>query len=127
MTKPTKHFNLQLLVLKTTLTVAHLHTNRFKLIRWVGFVLSSICFVALYNNAESQRQYYFNNWCGTGNWNDPILVNDTCLYFVGNVWDYLFLTSSAFHSGFSLWHVGMLTGLLGILLANQLEILRRLR
>ena len=76
-------------------------------------VLFTYCLITLRINAGTTRQWYYNNWCPLG---------EPCGYWVGSVWDYVFLTSSSFHDGWTLLHVGLVSSLLLLVIVLLLEI-----
>lgn len=80
----------------------------------LGAFLYSI--TVIFYEAELTRQWYYQNWC------DAVPQNE-CLYFVGSIFDYAFLTSSAFHSGFTLLHMVALTSIITYIILNQIRIL----
>lgn len=73
------------------------------------------CLISLRVNAGRTRQWYHNNWCGE----TPV---GECLYWIGSVWDYVFLTSSSFHNGWTLLHVGLISSLLLLIIILLIEI-----
>jgi hypothetical protein len=95
-------------------------TYRFALAKWSSFVWFLYSWMSLKVNAEATRAWYHNNWCG------ETLVGE-CSYWVGNDYDYMFLTSSAFHDGFTLYHVGLIGAILLFIITYQLQIVNELR
>ena len=76
-------------------------------------VFFSYCLINLRINAGKTRQWYYENWCPQG---------EPCMYYVGSVWDYVFLTSSSFHDGWTLLHVGLISSLLLLMIILLIEI-----
>ena len=76
-------------------------------------VFFSYCLINLRINAGKTRQWYYENWCPQG---------EPCMYYVGSVWDYVFLTSSSFHVGWTLLHVGLISSLLLLMIILLIEI-----
>lgn len=76
--------------------------------------------ITLKANAAATRAWYHNNWCGE----TPV---GECLYWVGSDYDYMFLTSSSFHDGFTLYHVGLIGAILLFIITYQLEIVNELQ
>lgn len=93
-------------------------------------VLFTYCLIELRLNAEMARKWYHNNWCGETSTMRPRLDQLTplqgepseCLYWVGSVWDYVFLTSSAFHDGWTLLHVGLVSSVVLLIIVLLIEI-----
>ncbi len=57
-------------------------------------------FSMLADSAEKTRKWYHSNWC-----HDAMTANQPCGYWVGSIWDYIFMTASSFHTGLNLRHV----------------------
>ena len=79
-------------------------------------VLFTYCLIELYLNAAYSRKWYYDNWCPSG---------DPCKYWVGSVWDYVFLTSSSFHDGWPLRHVGVVSSVVLLIIVLLIEITDR--
>lgn len=96
----------------------------------IGLFLYS--WITLKANAAATRAWYHNNWCGETPTMRPRLTSlqgepSECLYWVGSDYDYMFLTSSAFHDGFTLHHVGLIGAILLFIITYQLEIVNELQ
>jgi hypothetical protein len=76
-------------------------------------VLFTYCLIELRLNAGMARKWYYNNWCPLG---------EPCKYWVGSVWDYVFLTSSSFHDGWTLLHVGLVSSVVLLIIVLLIEI-----
>ena len=84
----------------------------------IGLFLWS--WITLKANAAATRAWYHSNWCGE----TPV---GECLYWVGSDYDYMFLTSSAFHDGFTLYHVGLITAIVLFIITILNELLSELK
>ena len=56
----------------------------------------------IYKTAKSQRDYQYGRWCPEG---------EPCLYWVGDLWQYMTLSPDAFHQGPALGHTVAFMGL----------------
>ncbi len=73
------------------------------------------CSINLYLSARATRAWYHHNWCAE-------MPVGECSYWVGSVLDYIFLTSSSFHDGFTLRHVGLIGAIFLFIMTYLLEI-----
>mgnify|MGYP003624642820 CR=1 FL=1 len=112
--------NKKITLYKILMQILNLFDYRFALAKWTSFVLFLWSWMSLRVNAEATRAWYHNNWCGE----TPV---GECLYWVGSVEDYMFLTSSAFHDGFTLYHVGLITAIVLFIITILNELLSELK
>ena len=93
---------------------------RYKIAKWFAVGWFMWCGINLYLNAKATRAWYHKNWCGE-------MPVGECSYWVGSTWDYMFLTSSSFHDGFALGHVGLIGAILLFIITMQMQTLSELR
>ena len=92
---------------------------RYKIAKWFAVGWFMWCGINLYLSAKATRAWYHHNWCAE-------LPVGQCSYWVGSILDYIFLTSSSFHDGFTLRHVGLIGAILLFIITYLLEIQRYL-
>ena len=72
----------------------------------ICFIFSGfIAFVGIadiYKTAKGQRNYQYERWCPDG---------EPCLYWVGDLWQYMTLSPNAFHEGPGVGHAVAVVGL----------------